>query len=332
VIHRRPSVPAAVSSRLRAAGVLLVCLATALPLLVAAGDDPGPELLGADATSVSVVVAARAQVGDDYLWGGNGPDAWDCSGLTSVIWRTVGRVKDIPRTSAQQLQWAVPLPAEQLLPGDLVFFGAPVSHVGIYSSGGRIIDASSSRTGVVERPMWKAGVVRYGRVPRPGMAPVRPWTPPPAPSPSAAPSAAPAPASSRAPESLSASSRPTVVKVPAARASAKPVATRTPAAKPAAKVPAVQPLQGLPAVQKAPSSAVARKAVAGALSVVGSPHFSDARLVRDAWRHAGGGTLAHHVALYRGHGYMVAASASYGKVVVRRVFQAPLVRLFRLPG
>ncbi|MCW2667244.1 MAG: putative peptidase family protein, partial [Frankiales bacterium] len=179
---------------------------------------------------------------------------------------------------------------------------------------------------------------------------------------SAAPSAAPAPASSRAPESLSASSRPTVVKVPAARASAKPVATRTPAAKPAAKVPAVQPLQGLPAVQKAPSSAVARKAVAGALSVVGSPHFSDARLVRDAWRHAGGGTLpstrvqlvakarpvpladarvgdlvvygspAHHVALYRGHGYMVAASASYGKVVVRRVFQAPLVRLFRLPG
>ena len=97
----------------------------------------------------------------------------------------MGGVRALPRVFRDQRAWTVAVPREQARPGDLVFFGHPVTHVGLLTGDDRMVDASQSRGGVVERAVWRSGVVRYGRVPRPGMPAVRPWTPPPLPAPGA---------------------------------------------------------------------------------------------------------------------------------------------------
>lgn len=330
----------------RAAALLLVCAALAAGTTFARGSAPAVPLAGApDQAAADVLHVARNQLGDRYQWGGTGPDAWDCSGLTG-LWRSVGGASSMPRVSRDQQAWAVPVAPWDVKRGDLVFFGHPVTHVGIVSGGGYMIDAGASRAQVVERLIWKSGVVRYGRVPRPGMPPVAPWTPPPLPSPQ------PQAPVADSPEKAAAAPR----SVPAPRPSATPA---RPTSAP------LTPLTGLPAVQKGTSSKVALKAVEGARSVVGRPAgpkgWTDVALVRTAWKHAGGGVLPSHragivkhakavpigqarvgdlvaydrpdiphLAVYLGHGYMVSASERYGKVVVRRVYDAPSVRVLRL--
>lgn len=346
--HRRRTGPGALGRALRSGlGVLLACCAlggTALAAAGGAGEDPAADVLQ----------IARQQLGDKYVWGGTGPDTWDCSGLTSRLWREVGGVKDIPRVSRDQQAWAVPIPAEQLLVGDLVFFGNPVTHVALYAGDGTIVDASSSKAGVVERKMWTTGVVRYGRVPRPGMPAVTPWTPPVLPSPS--PSATAGTTTSAASAKPDASAKPT----PAAKPSASPKPSPSPVQPSAAPIAALasEPLRGLPAPDLPALSPVADRAVGNARSVRGSMAWTDLELLRGAWRHAGGGVLpadrarlaasgpavpisaarigdavvygapASHVGIYVGHGYMV--DTSRGHVVVRRVYASPTVRVVRL--
>ena len=318
--HRRATDRRSVA---RALGALLVAAGVAATTLAAVGGATR------SSTAADVVQIARQQLGDAYAWGGNGPNHWDCSGLTSYMWREIGGVEDVPRISRDQHAWAVPIPREQLLLGDLVFFGNPVTHVALYSGNGRMVDASSSQGKVVERPIWTSGIVRYGRVPRHGMAPVKPWTPPPLPP---VPTAAPV------------------------------VAQAASAPRPALVTPLV-PLRGLPAPNLAPSTPVAGRAIRNARTVVGSRSWTDLDLVRVAWHHARGGTLpatfpaieqaavavplgsvrigdlvvygrpATHMGFYLGHGYMVDASPSLGRVVVRRVFVSPTVRFVLLtPG
>jgi peptidoglycan DL-endopeptidase CwlO len=94
------------------------------------------------ATAISF---AQAQLGKPYLWGGTGPDAFDCSGLVMMAYRAAG--VDIARTS--QAQWASEpqVPAAQAEPGDLVFFagsdGTVTSpgHVGLVIGNGEMIEA-----------------------------------------------------------------------------------------------------------------------------------------------------------------------------------------------
>ena len=94
------------------------------------------------ATAISF---AEQQLGKPYLWGGTGPDAFDCSGLVMMAYRTAGI--DIARTS--QDQWATErrIPAAQVQPGDLVFFagsdGTTTSpgHVGLVIGNGKMIEA-----------------------------------------------------------------------------------------------------------------------------------------------------------------------------------------------
>lgn len=88
---------------------------------------------------------AQAQLGKPYLWGGTGPDGYDCSGLTVMAYRAAGIT--LPRTSETQWTAGQPVPADQLQPGDLVFFnpgeqvaGLP-GHVGIYLGNGLMINA-----------------------------------------------------------------------------------------------------------------------------------------------------------------------------------------------
>ena len=88
--------------------------------------------------SARVAVFARAQVGKPYVFGAEGPGSFDCSGLTSAAWRTVGI--NIPRTSEQQLAHLIKVPVSQVRPGDLVaYLGG--HHVAVYVGGGKIVEA-----------------------------------------------------------------------------------------------------------------------------------------------------------------------------------------------
>lgn len=352
------------SARARAIG-LLTAVVTVAALTTAgysgqhrAARDGAPDQAAAD-----VLHVARNQLGDPYVWGGDGPEGWDCSGLTS-LWGSVGGVDRMPRVSRDQQRWAVPLPAEQALPGDLVFFGHPVTHVGLFTGAGRMLDASETLGGVVDRAIWRAGVVRYGRVPRPGMVKVTPWTPPKLPP---LPTASPAPADDEpAAAPRTPSRRPTAAPRPVVAKPSKPAASTPTAAKPPLRKPAAAPssglanLTGLPGVQARPSSRTALAASRNATSVRGSTAWDDVSLVRTAWRHAGGGNLpttraaivasgrkvaladarvgdlvvynspATHLGVYLGHGYMVDASRTRGAVVVRRVYASSFWGLVRL--
>lgn len=101
-----------------------------------------PNVSGAAADAVR---AALSKNGATYIFGANGPDAFDCSGLTSWAWAQAG--VSIPRTSRGQAGLPT-VPLDQLQPGDLVTYYSPVSHVGMYIGDGQVIHASTPRTGV----------------------------------------------------------------------------------------------------------------------------------------------------------------------------------------
>ena len=85
------------------------------------------------------VQTARAQIGDPYVWGATGPDAFDCSGLTSYSWKAAGVI--LPRTSREQYAAGVKVARSALQPGDLVYFGSPIYHVAIYIGNNTMISA-----------------------------------------------------------------------------------------------------------------------------------------------------------------------------------------------
>jgi peptidoglycan DL-endopeptidase CwlO len=85
------------------------------------------------------VKTAYAQLGDPYVYGASGPSAFDCSGLTMYSWAAAGVY--LPHSSSAQYGYGRHVSRSELQPGDLVFFYSPISHVGIYIGGGRIIHA-----------------------------------------------------------------------------------------------------------------------------------------------------------------------------------------------
>jgi cell wall-associated NlpC family hydrolase len=93
----------------------------------------------------TAIAYAEAQIGKPYLWGGTGPDAFDCSGLVMMAYRAAG--VDIPRTSQQQWAWGPRISPSQVQPGDLVFFvgadGTQLApgHVGIVIGRGLMVEA-----------------------------------------------------------------------------------------------------------------------------------------------------------------------------------------------
>jgi cell wall-associated NlpC family hydrolase len=90
---------------------------------------------------------AYAQLGKHYEWGAAGPDSFDCSGLTLLVWAKAG----IALSHSSSAQWNAGrrVSRAELVPGDLVFFHADLHHVGIYVGDGNMIDAP--RTGEVVR-------------------------------------------------------------------------------------------------------------------------------------------------------------------------------------
>ena len=105
------------------------------------------------------ISVARNQIGDRYRYGATGPDAFDCSGLTSYAFRKAG-IKGIPRTSSAQAGWAKRIPRAKMRRGDLVFFhnGGSVYHVGIFTGFDdgkrRIIHAPSTGKRVERTKIW----------------------------------------------------------------------------------------------------------------------------------------------------------------------------------
>jgi cell wall-associated NlpC family hydrolase len=90
------------------------------------------------------VAYAISKIGPaSYLWGGNGPVHFDCSGLTSQAWKAAG--VSIPRTAAGQLQGLPRVPLSAIRPGDLVIysFSSYADHVAIYVGSGRTVDTAS---------------------------------------------------------------------------------------------------------------------------------------------------------------------------------------------
>jgi len=89
---------------------------------------------------------AMAQVGEAYVYGAAGPDAWDCSGLTMGAWGAAG--VSLPHSSSGQMSSGTPVSRDQLQPGDLVFYYQPVSHVGMYIGNGQLVHAANPSSGV----------------------------------------------------------------------------------------------------------------------------------------------------------------------------------------
>ena len=85
---------------------------------------------------------AFKQIGDRYVFGAAGMVNWDCSGLTMRAFQTAG--VNLPHSSAAQSRMGKSIPFSQKKPGDLLFYGRPVSHVGIYIGGGKMVHAPRS--------------------------------------------------------------------------------------------------------------------------------------------------------------------------------------------
>lgn len=86
-----------------------------------------------------VVSVARRYLGAPYRWAASGPNAFDCSGFTMFVFRQVG--VSLPHSSRAQIGSGQRVSRGDLQPGDLVFFGSPIHHVGLYVGGGRMIHA-----------------------------------------------------------------------------------------------------------------------------------------------------------------------------------------------
>jgi cell wall-associated NlpC family hydrolase len=85
---------------------------------------------------------ALKQIGDKYVFGADGMTYWDCSGLTMRAFQTAG--VSLPHSSRAQFNYGKSVKRSNLAPGDLVFFGRPISHVGIYLGGGKMVHAPRS--------------------------------------------------------------------------------------------------------------------------------------------------------------------------------------------
>lgn len=130
----------------------------------------GASDVGIDVTAGSPVETALAYHGIPYLWGGATPAGFDCSGLIMYVYRQHG--VDLPHYSGSQFMLGEKIAPASLMPGDVVFFGSPIHHVGMYIGAGYFLHAP--RTGdfvkislLAERDDY-AGARRYDWSPRAG--------------------------------------------------------------------------------------------------------------------------------------------------------------------
>ncbi len=133
-------------------------------LLASSGSGmPIPSSVPASGRAAVAIKYALAQVGDAYVFGAAGENAFDCSGLTMRAWGTAG--VGLPHSSSAQFSSGPRVAASDLQPGDLVFYYSPISHVGLYLGNGLIVHAANPGTGVVVSGLYSmpyVGAVRPG--------------------------------------------------------------------------------------------------------------------------------------------------------------------------
>ncbi|MFD9848677.1 MULTISPECIES: C40 family peptidase [Streptomyces] len=129
-----------------------------------------PTRQGGDAVAYAV-----RQIGKPYVWGAEGPDSFDCSGLTSQAWSAAGRT--IPRTSQEQWKRLPRVPVSALRPGDLVIYFPKATHVALYIGDGLVVQAPRPGAKVKVSPLASNPLLGAVR-PDPGGAPLSAYTRP----------------------------------------------------------------------------------------------------------------------------------------------------------
>ena len=135
----------------------------------AAATNAGPSLAGLPTDTTTspaaaiAIAAARSKIGLPYLWGGTGPDAYDCSGLTQFAYAQAGI--HLPRVAADQYNYGRHVAINELLPGDLVYWAtdvnnpATIHHMAMYIGNGRMIAAPHTGAFVREQDMYATGYI-----------------------------------------------------------------------------------------------------------------------------------------------------------------------------
>ncbi|MER5373949.1 NlpC/P60 family protein [Streptomyces sp. NPDC002553] len=85
------------------------------------------------------IAYATAQLGKPYVWGAEGPESFDCSGLTSQAWASAG--VQVPRTSQEQWRQLTRVDVKDMRPGDLIVYFDDASHIALYLGDGKMIHA-----------------------------------------------------------------------------------------------------------------------------------------------------------------------------------------------
>ncbi|MFF3448779.1 NlpC/P60 family protein [Streptomyces sp. NPDC002667] len=124
-----------------------------------------PPVVGHDSRAAEAVAFARAQVGMPCVWGASGPGSYDPSGLTQAAWKSAGVM--LPRATQDQAQAGPAVALTEMQPGDLVFFHANVSHVGLYVGDGMMVHAPSPGARIAEESVAYAGQAAVHSVVRP---------------------------------------------------------------------------------------------------------------------------------------------------------------------
>ncbi|SEC50005.1 C40 family peptidase [Streptomyces sp. TLI_105] len=129
-----------------------------------------PSRAGAEALRFAV-----EQIGKPYEWGAEGPEAYDCSGLTQQAWAAAGR--ELPRTSQEQWESLPRVPLTELRPGDLVVYFPGATHVALYLGEGLVVQAPRPGGKVKVSPLAANPVLGAVR-PDPGGTALERYTPP----------------------------------------------------------------------------------------------------------------------------------------------------------
>ncbi|WP_406392186.1 NlpC/P60 family protein [Streptomyces sp. NBC_00887] len=127
-----------------------------------------PSEQGGDAVRYAI-----EQIGKPYVWGAEGPESFDCSGLTSQAWTAAGRT--IPRTSQEQWRQLPKVPVESLRPGDLVIYFPRATHVALYIGDGLVVQAPRPGATVKVSPVASNPLLGAVR-PDPGGEPLSTYT------------------------------------------------------------------------------------------------------------------------------------------------------------
>ncbi|NUV86906.1 glycoside hydrolase [Streptomyces sp. KAI-26] len=129
-----------------------------------------PTRQGGDAIAYAI-----EQIGKPYVWGAEGPDSFDCSGLTSQAWAAAGR--PVPRTSQEQWKQLPKVPVSSLRPGDLVVYFPKATHVALYIGDGLVVQAPRPGAKVKVSPLASNPLLGAVR-PDPGGVPLSSYTRP----------------------------------------------------------------------------------------------------------------------------------------------------------